>query len=156
MQLFKTIYTRDELFLFYKELDQIIDLIFRIDGNIEKKISKVVNPEKKDLLVSFLNSSCKNLKNPVMIQETLITLKKLGNTLPVISLHLAFEPTQEILEKMSLWCESKLEQKVLFDVSLDRRLIGGAYISYNGLYLEDSVRLKIEDFFSKNHHFSRS
>jgi F0F1-type ATP synthase delta subunit len=62
------------------------------------------------------------------------------SSMPVISLTLAFEPGEETLKILSDWFPLNINRQILLDIKIDTNLIAGAYISFNGKYLDSSVR----------------
>lgn len=149
MEIFDTIYSASELQLFYKEIDKIISSLFIGGSSIEDKMAAVISPEKKERVMSFLKATDANLSNPVEIQEALLKLKKMGETLPVVYLELAFEPTEQILKNISLWFLRRMNKKVILDTTLERQDIGGAYITFGGLYKDYTLKTKIDKYFEK-------
>lgn len=147
--LFDSIYTTSELQLFYKEIDQLVSILFKESQPIEEIMQKLLSPEKKESLLDYLEKSNIDMKNPVMIQEELLKIKKLGNNLPVVHLTLAFEPTTLILKNINLWFLRRLQKKVLLDIVLERIVLGGAFISYDGLYKDYTLKTKIDAYFDK-------
>lgn len=147
--LFDSIYTTSELQLFYKEIDQLVSVLFKESQPIEEIMQKLLSPEKKESLLAYLEKSNIDMKNPVMIQEELLKIKKLGNNLPVVHLTLAFEPTTLILKNINLWFLRRLQKKVLLDIVLERTVLGGAFISFDGLYKDYTLKTKIDAYFDK-------
>lgn len=146
---FDSIYTVSELELFYKEVDLIASLLFKDSTPLETILTNTVSTEKKDGILSFLKEQQANLTNPVSIQEALIKLKTQGNLIPVVNLELAFEPTSTILKNISIWFLRRLQKKVLLSIRLERQILGGAYISFNGLYKDYTLKTKIDKYFEK-------
>ncbi len=149
IELFNSIYTTAELQLFYKEVDQLVSLLFKGSQPVDEIMQDLLSPEKKENLLSYLQKSNIDLKNPVVLQEELLKIKKLGNNLPVIHLTLAFEPTTAILKNINLWFLRRLQKKVLLDIVLERTVLGGAFISFDGLYKDYTLKTKIDTYFDK-------
>lgn len=156
VEIFDMIYSTSELQLFYKEVDKIISSLFTGSTTAEEKITAAVSPEKKDRIISFLKNSKVNLSNPVEIQEALLKLKKIGDSIPVVYLQLAFEPTEQILKNISLWFLRRTNKKVILNISLERQDIGGAYITFGGLYKDYTLRTKIDKYFDRGQQTSQA
>ena len=147
--LFTTVYTRQDLLLFYKEIDQFIAELFKGDGTFEEKVNGYLPWDKKDSILEFLKTEKVRLDNPVEIKETMSKIQKLGDALPVVSLKLAFDPPENILKNLSSWFLRRMQRKVVFEIARERAIIGGVYISYNGLYKDYTLRTKMNTYFDK-------
>lgn len=141
---FSMVRTKNELELFHKEIDQILHEMFESKTDFTLLLDRTVSIEKKNQILSFLQKSDTDVTNLVKVQEKLELIKELGGVIPVISLHLSFEPTEQIVENLSLWLLRNVKQKVLLDINLDRGLLGGAYLSLSGVYFDGSLRTKVE------------
>ena len=140
---FSMIYTKNDLVLFYKEIDQVIAELFKSSEGTEHVLGETLSSEKKQKIMAFLKASGIELSDQVKVQEQLQIIKELGNLLPVVSLVLAFEPTAKNIRNISLWFNRSLDQKVLLDITLERTIIGGAHISFEGLYHDATLKTTI-------------
>lgn len=148
--MFNTIYTKEDLVLFYKEIDQLMTLIFTGSGTVEEKMDQILSPDKKKSLLSYFQATHTRPENVVEVKEALSKVGKLGNLLPVISLALAFEPTESTIKTISNWFLRRLHTRVVLDIALERSVIGGAYISFNGTYRNYTLQTKIDKYFRAN------
>ncbi len=146
---FNSIYTVSELQLFYKEIDHIVSSLFSDSSSISDILEKSLSPEKKEVIINYLENEHVDIKNPVLIQESLLKLKKEGDKIPVVNLTLAFEPTQSILKNMSLWFLRRIQKKVVLNITLERTVLGGAFISYDGKYKDYTIQTKLNKYFEK-------
>lgn len=78
---------------------------------------------------------------------TLFKNKFVSTTL--ISLKLAFKPSSEFLKTVKAWFEENAGIKVLLDLSVDPKIIGGAIIIANNHYRDYSVLSRIQPFMGK-------
>lgn len=147
--LFETIYTVSELQLFYKEIDNTISNLYHENIHLEQVLVDLVSPDKKEKIISYLKTNEVDLTKPIEVQEALLKLKIVGDTLPVVSLELAFEPTEQVLKNFTLWFTRNLKKKVLFSISLERKELGGAYITCDGLYKDLTLKTKVDEYFGR-------
>lgn len=148
-ELFSTVFTKQDFLLFYKEVDQIMTQMFTGSGNFEETVKSILSPEKNNSILEFLKQESVKMENPVDIKVALSKIQKLGDGLPIISLALAIEPTTSVIKNISFWFTKRLDRKVILDFKLERNFIGGAYISYNGLYKDYTLQTKIDTYFEK-------
>jgi F0F1-type ATP synthase delta subunit len=138
--------TRSQASDFAAHLNTIIDKVFTTNFDLEKTLTQELGIRKKDAFIKLLrdnkivSSSTGDVQNFLKkIQETVIALS-------VVSLTIAFEPTEETLKVFSQWFLSSLNKQVLFDIHVDTNLIAGATITYNGKFKDYSIRPIFENF----------
>jgi F0F1-type ATP synthase delta subunit len=148
-ELFNTIYTKDELLLFYHEIDQLIADLFTGKQGVQEKMNELLSFEKKKNIMYYLTAMQINMGNIVMVKEALAKIQTLGNKIPVVTLQLAFEPTEPIIASFSFWFIKNFGTKVILDIHLERKIIGGALISLNGKYDDFTLETKIDTYFNK-------
>lgn len=68
----------------------------------------------------------------------------LKNCRPLI-IYLAFEPTEELLQTIGLYLRKNFTKYPIFDAKVDPELIAGAALSFNGVYKDYSLRVKINN-----------
>lgn len=146
---FNSIYSISELQLFYKEIDHIVSGLFSDSSPVSSVLENSLSPEKKEVVMQYLEQNHVDMNNPVLIQESLLKLKSEGNKIPVVNLTLAFEPTQAILKNINLWFLRRTQKKVLLNITLERSILGGAFISYDGRYKDYTVKTKLDKYFEK-------
>jgi F0F1-type ATP synthase delta subunit len=79
-----------------------------------------------------------------VLKEFLTKIQEKIKTLPVLPIVLAFEPKSQTLQALSDWFEMNLKKQVLFDISVDSHLIGGAAITFNGKSRDYSIKPVVE------------
>ncbi|GAF70006.1 unnamed protein product [marine sediment metagenome] len=77
-------------------------------------------------------------------------LKKKLTTFKILKLDLAFEPTEAVIERMSLFARKNISEDVLLEINHLPNLIGGAVIIYEGEYRDFSLKKPVEEEFRKN------
>jgi len=86
-----------------------------------------------------------DIKDTLQFQNFLKELQQRVENIPVIMLHFAFNPKEEILRSVLNWFLENLKKEVVLDIEVDQNLIGGAVVVYNGIYKDYSLRKKFED-----------
>lgn len=62
-----------------------------------------------------------------------------------VIVHLPFEMPEEEVERLGEWFKKNLGEESLFNLNLDPSLIGGAALSYKGVYRDYSLKQKIAE-----------
>jgi len=91
------------------------------------------------------NAFAKGVDKAKYLKQAKEALKKLK----VISLRVAFDPTEDMIDKLFSWVTKNVGEGTILDITKDEEIIGGAIIVSQGHYLDFSLRKKIREFFSK-------
>ena len=60
--------------------------------------------------------------------------------IPVLTLNIAFEPNETTLKALIQWFLFTLNKQVLIDFIIDKKIIAGASINFNGKFKDYSVK----------------
>lgn len=82
------------------------------------------------------------------IEKYLNTLLEKIRTINSLKLTLAISPSEELITALSKWVEKNLSEKIIFDIKVDPKIIGGAIItSDKGEFADFSLLKKINLIF---------
>jgi len=143
-EIFQDIFTTEDLYSFYKEIDQFNTLLFQANTEISTAFDEVFNTQRKSALLTYLQIKQIDIHNPSHIQHAMQELKKTGPTFPVVTLKLGYDPTRKHLETFSAWFFTHFETKVILEILVERNLLGGAYITFKGLFKDHSLKSKLQ------------
>lgn len=101
----------------------------------------------KEELVSFLEEIAHLNKNKE--EQPTKELEKYLRSLPEIKLEIAFSPENNFLEKISQWFEKELGQKIILDLTVNPKIVGGAIIEYQGNWRDFSLAKEIDKLISQ-------
>lgn len=73
-------------------------------------------------------------------------LEKMGS----VKLTLAFEPSKEITDEIHEWIKKNLAKDTLIETEVNKNILGGAIISFNGHFVDRSLDKSLNEYF-KNH-----
>jgi len=144
--------TKEELIFFLEEIARVRQIIFRDkEVSLSKKIEGKVNGELKKFLESLEKEGIISGSR----ERQSAFLEKLGKelqSLPEIRLEIAFPPDDDFLNKISQWLEKKLDQKIILDLTINPKVVGGAIIEYQGNWREFSLAKEIDQLISQPPH----
>lgn len=86
-----------------------------------------------------LENNKNNLK--IMIEKIENELK----LLKTINLMLSFEPNESIINAIYSWVTKNLGKKIVLNIEVKPEILGGAVISFNGLYSDFSLKRTLEN-----------
>jgi F0F1-type ATP synthase delta subunit len=75
-------------------------------------------------------------------------LEKMGS----IKLTLAFEPTKAITDEIHEWIKNNLAKDTLIETQVNKNILGGAIISFNGHFVDRSLDKSLNEYF-KSHEY---
>lgn len=138
--------TKDDIAVLNSEINLILSALFTSHKKIEKVLTKEIRLTtyaalKKDFLDKEVS--------PSKIKELLNELSERLKKLKVLELTLAFEPTQEEIFNIYNWVKENLGDDVILDIKLDKSILGGAIIVFEGLYKDYTVKKQLEEVFEK-------
>ncbi len=76
--------------------------------------------------------------------EEVSELERKLRSLPEINLEIAFSPSEDFIDRMSQWLEKELGQKIILDITVNPKIVGGAIIEYQGKWLNFTLARKID------------
>lgn len=125
---------------FSARLSEIAKKLFETSFNPESALLEHFGIKKKDAFMVLLRNNNVNPESRLAIKEFIEKIQTKISSLSVLSIILAFEPNEQTLKALSTWFVLNTKKQVLFDISVDKGLIGGAAIYSNGKYLDFSIR----------------
>lgn len=84
-------------------------------------------------------------------QKFLLGLKAYIEKIPAINLTFAYEPSREFTIKVVRWFFNNLQKRFLLKIKVDRSIICGLVIEYNGKYGDYSKVKAVENSLAKYH-----
>lgn len=132
---------------FSDKIGVILEHIYKTDFTLEKELLTQFGLVKQEKFIAFLRSSNVQIDSIPQVQAFLTSLLQRIATLPTLSICLAFEPTDETLEMLSDWFLLHIKQHLLLDITVNKELIAGMTITYNGKYVDTSIKPQFDAIF---------
>jgi len=136
--------TKAEANDFLSRLTAISDKIFQNDFHLDKALGEQFGINKSDRLLAILRENNITLESHESIKTFLQKMQETISALPVLSLTVAFEPQEQTLKALSEWFLINMKKQVVFDFTVDYRLVAGATINFNGKFSDFSIRPVVE------------
>lgn len=103
----------------------------------------------KELLRAHVRADFYNILNNVSGEKELADVfnkfRKEIESLDSVRMDIAFEPTYEFLIKISEWITREAGHRVVLDINVAKKLIGGLQISFKGRFADASLEKKLKD-----------
>ena len=139
-----------------EQQEEAVDLIGEYLEDLFRRNKEIVQMSfKSGFTKDFANKIAENL-NIMGISENQQESEKFLNQLleevkkmKKIKLTISFIPQDQLIEKLSFWAKNNFSEKVIFELTVDPKIVGGAIvISPEGEYKDYSLLRKIEKYFS--------
>lgn len=131
--------TRSQANDFTVRLNTVIEQMYTTNYNFEKAINTQFGIQKADTFLKILRDH--GLQNATLreVQEFLKKIQEIIKNISVVSLTLAFEPSDDVLKSLAQWFVFNVKKQVVFDIQVDHHLIAGMKINYNGKFKDYSA-----------------
>jgi len=141
--------TKQAAVVLQAELDDLLAALFT-HQQFDEAVNEHLSYEKKIRILSLCKKYTIDTGNISQIQSFLQEIKTVLGQLPIVTLTIAFSPKQQFINELITWfmVHGKRETEdvlPLFDISIDKSLIGGAVISCNGKYADYSLKKVLQD-----------
>ncbi|MCL4387177.1 F0F1 ATP synthase subunit delta [Patescibacteria group bacterium] len=141
-EIFANIKTKDSGELFEHELELLLKSLY--EGK-EDDFNSVLQTKVRAFISNFIRE--KYSQGNLEIEDYLKDLLKKTQELPKLKLILAFEPSEEAIDRFYSLAAAACGKHILLDISFDPSLIGGAVIIYKGEYRDFSFKKIFEKEF---------
>ena len=133
--------TRQEADLLVSELEGLLEKLYSSQsGDFDKAIGKQVRPGVASEIKKALQLQAVDREK--FLRGLIEAVKKLK----VVRLTLAFEAREDLVEAISDWLRTYLPgQGVILDLSDDKSILGGALVSYEGMFGDFSLKKSLDE-----------
>lgn len=129
-------------------LEALSESLFRKDNeSVEKKIETVLPFSLADRIKQYCKDNQLSLQDPTVLADFLEKLTKLLRAFPVITFYVACMPNEQYIQHLSGLVFGYCKEKVLLDIIVEKKLVGGAIIAWKGVYKDYSLRKRIDEVY---------
>lgn len=145
----KKIITKESLLFFLEEITRVQQIVFkntkvplteRLKGIVSEELRNYLKELEKKKIIPTL---------PHQQNSFLDKLKKYLQAIPQVKLEIAFTPTEDFILKISNWFEKEFHQRIIIDINVNPKIVGGAIVEYHGKYGNFSLAKKIDVLISQ-------
>lgn len=111
-------------------------------ASLDPQIAKTIHDVFSSLKLSWTNGE--------QIKDFFANLKQAIQRSAVITLTLAYKPSNEAIAAFSQWTRTNIHVNTLLEINRDQDLLGGAIVVYKGNYLDLSVKKRLDEYFQKH------
>ncbi len=140
----EVLHTKEEAVEFIAMVDKILDSFFNAKETPNEKMKKLLPYQIYDYLQQQAAKQRIALDDKEMFKNYLNQVKIFVQHIPVVTIEIPFLPTSNMLTNISNYLSIYLKRTILFDIVINKNLIAGAKLSYNGKYKDFSYRKKFD------------
>lgn len=138
--------TKSQASDFSRGLSNIIDQMYETNFNLENAFAQEFGIDKRDKFMELLHeNSHKNMS----LKDFLTSFIEQIKIMPELDIIIAYEPNIETLKAISQWFIISFNKQVLINIKVDRSLIAGAAINFQGKYRDYSFRNQFNEIVNK-------
>jgi F0F1-type ATP synthase delta subunit len=134
---------------FSSRLSAILDEVYKSNFNLENALLEQFGIEKKEKFLSLLRDCNISSQSQTALKTFLGTVQKQIAALPTLSIKIAFEPDSQTVKTISDWFIINMKKQVLLDIAVDKNIIAGCSISFDGAYQNFSIKPRLEQIISE-------
>lgn len=143
-----SITTLDQLEQISFEIDALLDSLYKTwKGSFEKSLDSI-SPETSQAIKATIKENKISLDNIGQLKELLTGLKEQIHKLKPIEITLAFSPPEAIIKNIFDWVIKNLGFGLILDIKIDKTILGGAIINFNGKYKDYSLKKRMDEIFA--------
>ncbi len=139
------IYTLEDRSFLLDKLEQLEQSSFSVKSTFEENVHEKLSFSMAELLLESAKSAKISLSDSSAIQQFLQNMQTQLKAIPMITVRLAFTPSNDLLSSISKWFDAECGMRVITSYIVDPKLIGGVSIELNGKYLDYSLKKTIEE-----------
>lgn len=120
-------------------LEQVMKDLFTLNVSFEDSLKKNLPSPIQKAITNFLAEKQPQPTEKHELRPFFEDLIRTIRGLQSMQLTLAFSPSEDAITTISQWIKTNLNSELLFDYTIDRRIVGGAVITYKGLFRDFSL-----------------
>ncbi len=153
--IFATLYTSEDVKNVLADFETLsASLFLSKKEKVAGKLENILSFELSDSIKQYAKDNKINLEDKEKCKQLLDEISKELRQLPIITLYLAFSPTEGYLKKIASLLYGYCNQKVLLEIVIEKVVLGGAIIAWKGVYKDYSLRKTIDEKYKEENFLS--
>ncbi len=140
-----TLITHTDAKRFLESIDEAIANAFSTKETLEQLFARLFSHDQKAVLLELIGTAGVTQQRAAELQKLLDGIRKTVSEIPIMELTVAVEPSELALARIKEWIDTHSHTKVVLEIKVNPRIIGGVRIAFNGRYHDYTVRKTIID-----------
>jgi len=138
--------TKEDLEDYLGAVDHLVSNLYKNKGKYsEKKLFEAVGVNKHQAIKKSFSESGLKITSKKDLESYLSALKEELTNYKILELTLAFDPTSKTIESITNWIKEYISPSIVANITVDRTIVAGVIIEYQGKHKDYSVAKKLED-----------
>lgn len=133
-----------------EEINNLLNQYYKNDQTTSiMSWAKKLKPELFQSLEMVLENNNIAEGNTSVLKLFLEQLEKAVQSCKVLSVTIAAPANQQLVNKLSQYGKSQFGNTTIIEITVDPTIIGGAIVTYQGNYLDYSIKRKLDEYFKQ-------
>ncbi len=142
----KTVEEKEEL---ENYLELLEESVFKKEG-FAQALKDNVPVKYSSFIKELLDKNKVDLSDGESVKSAFDGLRSYLKNLTPVNLAIAYSPSEKSLENIYNWVFKNIGENIILDIDIDSGLLGGAIITYKGLYGDYSFKKALEEGFEEH------
>ncbi len=138
-----TLITHTDAKRFLESIDEAIANVFSTKETLEQLLGRLFSHDQKAVLLELIAAAGVSQQRAAELEKLLDGIRKTVAGIPNMELTVAVEPSELALARIKEWIDTHSQTKVVLEIKVNPRIIGGVRIAFNGRYHDYTVRKTI-------------
>jgi len=141
--LLATLITHTDAKRFLESMDEAIANAFSTRETLEELFGRLFSHDQKEVLLELIIAVGITRQKAANLQKLLEGIRRTVAVIPIMELTVAVEPSELALVRIKEWIDTHSHTKVVLEIKVNPRVIGGVKIAFDGKYHDYTVRKTI-------------
>ena len=142
--------TIDDLSDLEDKIDRLSTLLGRIDTNFEPKIKEILDFNKFNAFLEDFQNLHLKPNSQTDLSNYIDFIKGKIQHLKFLKLTIAVNPSKELVDEIFYWINKNVGEDIILDLDIDKTIIAGGVVEFEGRFKDYSVKRKLDSFFTAN------
>ena len=129
------------------QIDNLITSLYQTSNQAFEKALKSVDIQIEKIIKETFFKKDSSQFDKDMIRDFLTQLQEKAQNLKTVKLSIAFSPTEHSIDAISDWVAKNIGDGFVLDINEDKSMLGGAAISFEGKYIDLSLKKTLDEIF---------
>lgn len=144
------LYTNDDASLLIDELQAVEKELYKTNVVFEKSLASHISSRFFPCLQELFRTIETADSTVEPYQSLLSSLISEIQALPIVHITFAFDPTPLFISEISQFVRENIAERGLLEITIDKAIIGGFLMDYEGQYWDYSVRTSFDKLFASS------
>lgn len=142
----ETVRTTDEGREMDIAIDKLLKSLYEKEGSFDDTLNSINLRLAGEIREKLLKNKI-DVKNKTGVEKFLREVREKIKESKILYITIAFEPTENTINRLFSWILKNAGDNILLDIQVDKNILGGALISFNGLYKDYSLNTAVSGIF---------